>query len=580
MQAKWRQDPGKEGRLYISQSRCRRCRGSTNERVGADHADLLRAELRKQRMQETTSGERQATGKEVEEGMLQEKKKDQASKDREQWTREGQRDETEENERMMETQRSKSRAGKCLASNRATSSDNNITRAHNNDKSLAAGEEERGRRAEKRTIKDVGSDEGPESKRAKATGAKQHGAEHVGEGLKSRSLARCMTSQEKDSKWTAPFAAAEVASTQPSQEIGSIASVYIYVGSDASLEEVVVDLRNHGPTALLMACADADLAFRAEALLSKCGLDGGRPAGRGSNRASPTRFQAQYSCVRLDRLIAAGRLGIVASVESVYACEAPLTLITEIKLNVSLCSRTSLRVAVAESIDIDGVPELAEKLCECSVRLLAGACFDDINLVLNRMRGRLACNMAAWTPSRFAQTTTAEQFYVSPHYMFVLGPVAELKVAWSDPTKLKQHTRGDGDKYTQPIALNLPSGRDPWQKLLSWVAPEVPCKISADCTEGAVVWPLVNQKVAQTMTYHTAKLCIFCGARKSRRQADKIEKRTNAMHARAQFWSTSGKPWARAFTAKQDTAKTREKCHDVRDRWWPNSHVSHGHGSW
>ena len=48
-----------------------------------------------------------------------------------------------------------------------------------------------------------------------------------------------------------------------------MSGVYVYVGAEANIDQVAVDLRNQAPTVLIVCCSDENAAARMKALLSE-----------------------------------------------------------------------------------------------------------------------------------------------------------------------------------------------------------------------------------------------------------------------------------------------------------------------
>ena len=118
---------------------------------------------------------------------------------------------------------------------------------------------------------------------------------------------------------------------------GAISCLYVYVGKEANLDEVAVDLRNQAPTILFVCCADMEVAKNMATALSKKGVgnaphgDGeeeaikerrrralatrGRHKGEKKERASKEEFQVEFKCIQDKDLIIAGRSGIVKEVD-------------------------------------------------------------------------------------------------------------------------------------------------------------------------------------------------------------------------------------------------------------------------
>ena len=145
------------------------------------------------------------------------------------------------------------------------------------------------------------------------------------------------------------------------QRPGAISCLYVYVGKEANLDEVAVDLRNQAPTILFVCCGDREVAKDMAIALSKKGVDnaprgdGGKGKGRGDKggdgghaRASKEEFQVKFDCAQKEDLIIAGRSGIVKEVEMKECLLTPLggwLLVAEVSFAVAVQQMLSFRVA-------------------------------------------------------------------------------------------------------------------------------------------------------------------------------------------------------------------------------------------
>lgn len=345
--------------------------------------------------------------------------------------------------------------------------------------------------------------------------------------------------------------------------VGNLACVYTYVGPDADVNVVAQDLRKHGPTILLMCCESEEKASSMRHQLelpakSAVAEPKTQPASHTSRRPC-SRPEIQYKCVQFGQLVVGGRAGIVTTVTVVeelylkFTCDPEFpALIAEVAFSVSICELTSIRVAVAErtgNTKEDYVPKLVGLLESSRVRLLGCVSERAITDLAVALRTKLTANVAAWQPHRATQGNKLREEVLS-HYMFVIGPVCLVEVAYRERHSLECFTRGDEAGLCIPRELLLPETPDPWKSLLDFLSPNdglVPAYPRKGF--GLPVLPRVNQKIVQYMAPHTVKLQVFCGGRESRRTVKKAQERTKKTQLRAERWSAEGANWPKRFHA-------------------------------
>ena len=90
--------------------------------------------------------------------------------------------------------------------------------------------------------------------------------------------------------------------------------LYVYVGAEASIDQVAVDLRNQAPTVLIVCCSNEHAAARMKTALSEEAVNK-QTRGDGGSRRSGEDFQVMFNCVVFDELIVAGRRPVVKEVD-------------------------------------------------------------------------------------------------------------------------------------------------------------------------------------------------------------------------------------------------------------------------
>ena len=254
-------------------------------------------------------------------------------------------------------------------------------------------------------------------------------------------------------------------------QIGSISVVYTRVGPDADVEAVAADLRNHGAIILVVYCTDYASYKNMNFALVKEGKghrgDGDREepgeaeAGKRKrqSRPPPDAYPVQYTAVGHHGFIVAGRRGIDTEVDLKYTSKYTsddkdhALCIADIQLRSAFCQIMSFRVAGCSLLQTrgDGVEpdkwvnvyeDIGEQLSRFAVRVLAGEFRDHTGAFLQEMRKQACINIAAWLP--YMQENDA--VCVSSSYMFVLGQVKSLHLAFTDPTpwERKRNSRGNG----------------------------------------------------------------------------------------------------------------------------------------
>ena len=249
--------------------------------------------------------------------------------------------------------------------------------------------------------------------------------------------------------------------------VGNISAIYTRLDRGADVQAVAADLRNHGATILVVFCTDDVLAQSMQFDLAQKGKchrgdgDGEEPGKAGKSerqaRPAPDDYQLQYTSVGHQVVIVAGRSGIVADVTLKDTSEdsTHVLCIAEIELRSSFCQILSFRVAGCSLLQTrgDGVEpqewvniykHIGDLLSKKAVRVLAGELHDHTGASLKQMREQVCINIAAWLPYKQEDNTVC----VSNSYMFVLGKVQSLQLAFTEHKrwKRKQPSRGNGSQ--------------------------------------------------------------------------------------------------------------------------------------
>ena len=86
--------------------------------------------------------------------------------------------------------------------------------------------------------------------------------------------------------------------------------VYVYVGAEANIDQVAMDIRNQAPIVLIVCCSDEDAAARMETALSEEAVNKQTRGDGGSRRRArslPEDYQVKFTRVVCKELIVAGR---------------------------------------------------------------------------------------------------------------------------------------------------------------------------------------------------------------------------------------------------------------------------------
>ena len=365
--------------------------------------------------------------------------------------------------------------------------------------------------------------------------------------------------------------------------VGNISAIYTRLDRGADVEAVAADLRNHGATILVVFCTDDVLAQDMHFALAQAGKghrgdgDGEEPGKAGKSerqaRPAPDEYQVQYTFVGHQGFIVAGRSGIVAEVTLREASgdSTHVICIAEIELRSSFCQILSFRVAGCSLLQTrgDGVEpqewvniykHIGDLLSQKAVRVLAGEFHDHTGAFLKQMREQVCINIAAWLPYKQEDNTVN----VSNSYMFVLGKVQSLQLAFTEHERWELHQH---DVVHQSCAstwsyINMDdSGASTPLEDLSWPAlpaelkelfPEKPteffveqhhCGHGEDASKGWPVIPHANQKKVKLQDEHTEKLSIYLGSRQSRRSEGSTTERNNKRRERAKRSKWGRQPW-------------------------------------
>ena len=92
---------------------------------------------------------------------------------------------------------------------------------------------------------------------------------------------------------------------------------------------------------------------------------------------------------------------------------------------------------------VDVYKDIGSRLSNKAARVLAGELRDHTGAFLKQMREQFCINTAAWLPYKQEDNTV----YVSSSYMFVLGKVQSLQLAFTEHKRWrKQPSRGNGSQ--------------------------------------------------------------------------------------------------------------------------------------
>ena len=365
--------------------------------------------------------------------------------------------------------------------------------------------------------------------------------------------------------------------------VGNISAIYTRLDFGADVQAVAADLRNHGATILVVFCNHGATCDAMRFALAQKGKghrgdgDGEEPgkAGKSERQARPVAndYQVQYDAVSQSGIIVAGRSGIVQTVTLKDTSEdaTHVLCIAEIELRAHFCQILSFRVAGCSLLQTrgDGVEpqewvniykHIGDRLSKKAVRVLAGEFHDHTGAFLQQMREQVCINMAAWLPYKQEDNTVN----VANSYMFVLGEVRSLQLAFTDHERWELHQHDVVPRPTWSyIGLQDDSRASTPLEDLSWPAlpaelkelfPEKPsgffveqhhCGHGEDASKGWPVIPHVNQKKVKHQDEHTEKLCIYLGSHNSRRSEGSTAERHFKRRQRAQRFV--GRAWTNQF---------------------------------
>jgi len=305
--------------------------------------------------------------------------------------------------------------------------------------------------------------------------------------------------------------------------------VYIHVAAGAEVESVAADLRNHGPTVLLVSCETSEVAKTLNEMLEEPPVTQMDAEPRGGGEKPAVAF---YTVMR-GQLIVCGRRGIVKGVVCTDDLHdgvgKTILLVAEICMRKHFCSFLKLPVAVAardsdEPFEQDQLNGFRMALMAKDVRVFA-CNVHKLADFLHDMRKSMAIQVAAWNPwHQHAVVGSPKRYSPTPHYVFVVGPVDSVNA-------LPQQTVLPAN-FTD--SLEDSCSRRELREELTRTRPVVTG--SDDETTGWPPLPTVKQKAVKTVFEDTFKMTLFCQGRKSRRT---IAKRTERREKATRRWQNS-----------------------------------------
>ena len=325
--------------------------------------------------------------------------------------------------------------------------------------------------------------------------------------------------------------------------VGQIQCLYLAVDLQANIDEVAADVRNQGPTILLVCCECQEIANQMERALQKEPVkndlrgDGGKGKGT-APRLEVDKLQVQYLCWRMRGLILAGRKGIVTNciLESTVHVpgQHPLVM-AEFRFSVCVQQMMSLKVALLDmddQIERHGFEaftwdEVAKALQTNVVRVVAGEFGDNLVTLLDALRSRITVDECVVEPFTHEDNGSS---YLASSAMIITGPVGRFNLI---------PTRGSGawpKRTRNRIDGLLPiDNESTWEELRQEFAPHHTKRFIGSGRNESLGWPTiqeVKQKKMGKVLPHTTKMSVFLGSRSSHRTPKAQEARFLAAAAR------------------------------------------------
>ena len=345
----------------------------------------------------------------------------------------------------------------------------------------------------------------------------------------------------------------------------TVACVYVHVGDEADVDAVAVDIRDHGPTVLLVTCATSEAATTLIARLKE-------PAPTTIRGGGDKQKNVGYVTASYENLIVAGRSGYVKSVEAKQMEPAAVWnyIVAELKFSVHFCQMMQLSVAVAaptpecvSQSTIQPDPEdvlsaLEKSIASENVRLVAGQFIGQLDMILGHMRREVDVNVAAWTPFRdvpvevkpaVAGESRRTRYGSDPGYIFVVGPV-QKNTPWR-PGDLAVPVRWVPPRRKQMWSTTFPT--DTWGNLMNKYVPWKPVVTGCETTRGWTPMPSMKQKPMKVQLHDTYKLSVYSTG-KSRRSKAKVTLRGYAAQKR---WSRQADTEAASSKRAPDHGRRR-----------------------
>lgn len=316
-----------------------------------------------------------------------------------------------------------------------------------------------------------------------------------------------------------------------------MSGVYVYVGAEANIDEVAVDLRNQAPTVLIVCCSDEVAAARMEMALSEEAVNK-QTRGDGGSRKSGEDFQVMFNCVVFKELIVAGRRPVVKEVdikETLFTPGGGAVLIADLGLHVMVQGQLSIRLAAFAPDRLrggGGWTQVAAALEHRSVRLMAGEFGDTLLPLLATIRKRMTINVCAVRLCPGGACGPSDAVKLAPSAMLLAGPVGRLTILETRGSGGSSESRGSGGS-SDVASLNIQS----------YVGEE-----GKDESRGWPVIENVKQKEVKTVLPHTRKLLVFLGSNTAHRTPKALEARAQKTRKRADTWKD--KAWAQRFSQR------------------------------
>ncbi len=333
--------------------------------------------------------------------------------------------------------------------------------------------------------------------------------------------------------------------------------VYVYVGAEANVGEVAVDLRNQAPTVLIVCCSSGDVTARMQAALSQEAVNKNTRGDGESPKQKPRKnaedFQVQFSCiVQFPSLIVAGRRPVVKDVDVKETLSLPgggSVLIAEVGLHVMVQGQLSIRLAAfANSAPLRGggvtFDNVAEAFENRSVRLIAGEFGETLFILLAAIRKRMAVNVCA-----MRLCSDKEQGAVAQLPSKNGGPSVDVKIASSAML------------LAGPVGRIMLLGTAFCGVSINAASVNTQSFVGEEGKDASHGWPVLGnlkQKEVLKLLPHTQKMLVFIDSNKTHRTPEALQAREQKRRQRADTFV--GAAWAQRFRNSQCTTRGGGDC--------------------